>query len=48
MLCMDTAVQMSVTTQLQKQEQLKASWIGLLLTLLAYFSHFVIIHVRMQ
>lgn len=44
---MHTAVQLWLSSY-NKQEQLRASWIGLLLTLLAYFIHFVIIHVRMQ
>lgn len=42
---MHTAVQLWLSSY-TKQEQLRASWTGLLLTLLAYFTHFVIIHVK--
>lgn len=42
MLCTHTAMRLTMTAQGQHQEQLKASWVGFLLTMLAYFSHFVI------
>lgn len=45
MLRMHTAVQLWLSSY-NKQEQLRASWTGLLLTLLVYFTHFVIIHVK--